>query len=184
MMQRGGQGCSTGAQWAPVVQTASRGDSSDLLPSSKALEQQLHQHSQTSVICAADTIVGSIVRTDSPCSFPLMAKPLDQWHDCFQLMENTQLLLSQAANCQDVSPRCGDKRWPLPPRHLCPCTAKSGGKRVSAGESSFQEHIPGLSHHCGDGFQLSASRWEPRFWLPSLLLTDHETDVKTPRVCM
>lgn len=45
------------AQWTPVVETASHGDSSSLLHSSKPLEQQIQQHSQTSVICVSGTVV-------------------------------------------------------------------------------------------------------------------------------
>ena len=42
--------------------------------------------------------VGFIVHAGSSHSFPLMAKLPDGWHDRFQLMENTQLLLSQAGS--------------------------------------------------------------------------------------
>lgn len=77
--------------WKPHLM----GDSSNLLPSSKALEQWFHQHGQASVICMAGTIV---------------------W----------------VSSCAQRHP------LGLLPPHLCPYTAKSGQKRVPAGESSFQ----------------------------------------------
>lgn len=106
VMQRGGQGRSTGAQWTPVVQTASQGGRLQPPP----LQQSTG---------AAVTPVPSDI-----CD------------------------LHGRYNRGFHHPCCGDKCWPLPPQHLCPYTAKIGRKRVSAGESSFQEHILRLSHHC------------------------------------
>ena len=56
--------------------------------------------------------VGFVIGAGSPGSLPLMAKLLDRRHDCFQLAENTGLLLSWAAVWG------GDKCRPLP---LQPC---------------------------------------------------------------